>query len=446
MSEQTPFLKTLPKLTVLLVFLPVAIGLKIAGVEGLPLFLVSALGILGTVTLIAKGTEEIAIYAGPLWGGLLNATFGNVTELIIALFALSKGLHEVVLSSITGSILGNLLLVLGAAMVYGGAKYPTQKFSRTGANVNVGMLWVTIVIIMVPSLMDLAVELEHHESETLQAAEDSKDEPITAEQLSQKATDLLTRAEATKLAIPEAEQAVEATKKAVESDEEKDRQLAQTTYQKSEQALDQALMLENISLAGAVILLVLYFGGLMFSMWTHKFLFMPVDEEDHTADWSKRTAIFMLLGATIAVAFLSEVFVGSIEHMVEHKTINMSEMFIGVIVVAVVGNAAEGMVAVWVARENKMELSFQIAMGSCLQVALMVTPLLVIASIWLGKATTSHPDGFLALQFNPFELLALIAGTLIATAGLNDGESNWLEGVMFLGLYIFFAMVFWFHP
>ena len=132
MADATHFFKTLPKLSLLLVFLPATVGLQIAGNEGLALFLVSALGILGTVTLIAKGTEEIALYAGPLWGGLLNATFGNVTELVIALFALEKGLHAVVLSSITGSILGNLLLVLGAAMVYGGMKYPSQKFSRAG--------------------------------------------------------------------------------------------------------------------------------------------------------------------------------------------------------------------------------------------------------------------------------------------------------------------------
>ena len=388
MAEPVPFIKTLPKLSLLLLFLPVTIGLQIAGNEGLWLFLVSALAILGTVTLIAKGTEEIAIYAGPLWGGLLNATFGNVTELIIAMFALSRGLHAVVLSSITGSILGNLLLVLGAAMVYGGTKYSTQKFSRTGANVNVGMLWITIVIIMVPSLMDIAVELEHHE---LAAKSEAGENPAGE---------------------------------------------AQPT---PEQEAQQNSMLKSISLSGAVILLVIYAGGLVFSMRTHKFLFMPVDEEPHAAQWSKKTAIWMLFAATLAVAYLSEAFVGSIEYMVHNKTINMSEMFIGVIVVAVVGNAAEGMVAVWVARDNKMELSFQIAMGSCLQVALMVAPVLVIASLWVG-------DRFMPLQFNPFELLALFAATLIASAGLNDGESNWLEGAMFLALYIFFAMVFWFHP
>ena len=198
-------------------------------------------------------------------------------------------------------------------------------------------------------------------------------------------------------------------------------------------------LLKNISLAGAVILLLIYVAGLVFSMRTHKFLFMPVDEEDHHADWSMRTAILVLLAATCAVAYLSEAFVSSIEFMNEHKTFDMSEMFIGVIIVAVVGNAAEGMVAIWVARENKMELSFQIAMGSCLQVALMVAPVLVIASLWIG-------DDFMPMKFNPFELLALIAATLIASSGLNDGESNWLEGAMFLAVYVFFALVFWYHP
>ena len=367
MSEEKSFLSTIPKLSILLIFLPVTIGLQVSGQHGLALFVVSALGILGTVTLIGKATEEIAIYAGPLWGGLLNATFGNVTELIIALFALNKGLHAVVLSSITGSILGNLLLVLGAAMVYGGTKYSTQKFSRTGAHVNVGMLWVAIIIIMVPSLMRIAMQLD-----------------------------------------PD-----------LELDNVDD-------------------LLDKVSLSGAIILLLIYFAGLVFSMRTHKFLFMPGDEEQHTAQWSKGLATGILLGATLAVAYLSEEFVGSIEYLVESGEVAMSKMFIGVIVVAVVGNAAEGMVAVWVAREDKMELSFQIAMGSSLQVALLVAPLLVIASCWTPE--------FMPLQFNPFELLALFSATLIAASCLNDGESNWLEGAMLLAAYLFFALVFWFHP
>ena len=142
----------------------------------------------------------------------------------------------------------------------------------------------------------------------------------------------------------------------------------------------------------------------------------------------------MLLGATLAVAYLSEVFVHSIQGLAESGVMAMSEIFIGVVVVAVVGNAAEGMVAVWVARDNKMELSFQIAMGSCLQVA----PVLVIASWIFGN--------LMPLVFNPFELMSLVAAMLISSSALNDGESNWLEGVMFLAVYISFALVFWFHP
>lgn len=368
------FLSKLPKMTVLLVFLPVAVCLQIAGIEGLPLFVISGLAILGTVTLIGKGTEEIAIYTGPLWGGLLNATFGNVTELIIALFALWKGpeMYGIVLGSIVGSILGNLLLVLGAAMLYGGTKYQTQKFSRTGASVNVGMLWVVLITLIVPSLVHIAYHIA----------------PDAFEDLNRKDADKL---------------------------------------------------VEDVSMAAAVILLVLYGLSLLFSLSTHRFLLMPDPDHHHEkADWSKAMAIGMLLGATLCVAYLSEAFVGSIEHMKKHNQVNMSEMFIGVIVVAVVGNAAEGMVAVWVARENKMELSFQIAMGSCLQVALMVTPVLVIASYFMGD--------IMPLAFDPFMLMSLAAAVAIASAALDDGESNWLEGAMFLAVYIFFAIVFWYHP
>ncbi|GIW80640.1 MAG: calcium/proton exchanger [Gemmatales bacterium] len=368
------FLSTLPKMSVLLLFLPVAAFLQAAGNEGLPLFVVAGLGILGTVTLIGKATEEIAIYAGPLWGGLLNATFGNVTELIIALFALAKGpaMFPIVLGSIVGSILGNLLLVLGAAMVYGGIKYQVQKFSRTGAQVNIGMLWVVLSALVVPSLVHLAYHInpEAFPDLTLQQAHD---------------------------------------------------------------------MVQHASLTAAIILLLLYVLSLIFSLRTHRFLFMPgKGEHEEQADWSLRLAAGVLLAATLAVAYLSEAFVGAIEHLKDAGTLAMSNMFIGVIVVAVVGNAAEGMVAVWVAREDKMELSFQIAMGSCLQVALLVTPILVIASYWITEP--------MPLTFDPFLLMALAAATAIASASLVDGESNWLEGAMLLAVYLFFALVFWFHP
>lgn len=361
-------LGTLPKLTVLLLLLPVAIALQVLEVGGPWLFLVSGLAILGTVTLIGKATEEIAIYAGPLWGGLLNATFGNVTELIIALFALQAGLHEVVKASIIGSILGNLLLVLGGAMLYGGTKYQTQKFSRTGASVNVGMLWITVIALMVPSLVEMAYQVD----------------PTLTEHSAHE-------------------------------------------------------LVDNISLAGSGLLLLLYVLSLIFSLRTHRFLLMPGKSDHHEeAEWSKKTAIGMLLGATLCVAYLSEVFVHSIEIFKESGLVDMSEMFIGVVLVAIVGNAAEGLVAVWVAREDKMELSFQIAMGSCLQVALMVAPILVLSSWAMGE--------LMPLSFNVFEMMSLIAAVLISSSALNDGESNWLEGCMFLAVYVFFALVFWFHP
>lgn len=366
-------IRSLPKLSILLVFLPVAIVLQVMHIDGLPLFLVAGLGILGTVTLIGKATEEVAVYTGPLWGGLLNATFGNVTELIIAMVALTKGpsMYPIVLGSIAGSILGNLLLVLGGAMLYGGMKYQVQRISKTGANVNVGMLWVVLITLTVPSLVHIAYHMN----------------PESFPDLSAESADV---------------------------------------------------MVERVSLVAAVILLSLYGLSLLFSLRTHRFLLMPDAGHDEKAEWSVKTSVIMLLSATLMVAYLSEAFVSSIETLKESGSIAMSEMFIGVVVVAVVGNAAEGMVAVWVARDDKMELSFQIAMGSCLQVALMVAPVLVLTSYFMGNLMT--------LAFDPFMLMALAAATVIASSALADGESNWLEGAMFLAVYIFFAMVFWFHP
>ena len=367
-----PKLSTIPKLSILLVCLPAAIVMKIVGVDGLPMFLVSGIGILGAVTLIGKATEEIAIYAGPLWGGLMNATFGNVTELIIALFALRAGEHEIVRASIIGSVLGNLLLILGGAMLYGGLRHQTQRFSRTGAHVNVGMLWVCLIMLVVPSMVSIAYQFD---------ADLTRDTADT--------------------------------------------------------------MVRHTSLAAAVMLLVIYVLGLIFSLMTHRFLLMPDTQHHEQAEWSKGFGIVILLAATLIVAFLSEAFVHSIQHLGENGAMPMSKLFIGVIVVAVVGNAAEGMVAIWVARDDKMELSFQIAMGSCLQVALMVAPVLVIASYFMGGM---QMENMMALNFHPFEIMSLGAAILIASSALSDGESNWLEGTTLLAVYLFFAIVFWFHP
>lgn len=369
------FLKTLPKLSFLIVlFAPASLYMWLNKIHGVPLFVASALAILGCVTLIGKGVEEVSIYVGPLWGGLINATFANVTELIIALTALKQGLYEIVRSSITGSILGNLLLVLGAAMVYGGTKYRQQSFTRTGASVNVAMLIVTLIILVVPSMAHYAY---------------SADPSLSANE-----------------------------------------------------GLAEAIAVKT-SFAGALVLLGIYFLSLVFSLRTHRSLLMPDGAHSHDPEepaWSKALAVGVLLGTTLLVAFLSDAFVESINHILEVQKMNVSHLFVGVVVVAVVGNASEGMVAVWVARENKMELSYQIAMGSCLQVGLLVAPVLVLASFYFNPANP------MTLVFNIFELASLGAAVFIAWASLSDGECNWLEGAMFLAVYLFFAVVFWFHP
>ncbi len=359
------YLRSLPLFCYLFALLPVVIVLHLMGLGGIPLFVVSAAAILGTVTLIGKATEEYALYAGPVWGGLLNATFGNVTELIIAIFALQAGLHDLVRYSITGSILGNLLLVLGGAMLYGGIYHKTQKFSRAGASANVSMLVLALVTLVVPTFVHIGW--------------------------------------------------------------------------RADPSLDEAhaqVLTEQTSIAASIILLVIYLLSLVFSLRTHRFLLMPQEHDHEKPQWTKAVAIGTLLAATVAVAYLSDVFVESIEHVVE--VLGVSEMFVGIIVVAVVGNAAEGMVAIFVAKDNKMELSFQIAMGSCLQVALFVAPVLVLVSLAMGTPMT--------LAFSMFELVSLAAGVLIAGYALIDGESHWLEGAMFLAVYAFFGAVFWFHP
>ncbi len=332
------------------------------------MFILCCLAILGTVTLIGKGTEEFALYAGPVWGGLLNATFGNITELIIALFGLRAGveMHNIVRASITGSIVGNLLLVFGAAMLYGGLKYDFQKFSITSSKLNITLLWVAVIALMIPSVIPFASSFD--------------------------------------FSVPE-------------------------------EVLGDYL--KHASLAASVLLLFIYILSLIFSFKTHRYHLMPSELEHHQPEWSKQMSIGVLLGATLTVAYLSEVFVHSLEGLLVDY--NISELFVGVVIVAIVGNAAEGAVAIWVARDNKMELSFQIALGSCLQVALLVAPCLVIASYFIGPTPMS-------LAFNMFEILFITAGVLIASSSLQDGESTWLEGAVFLGIYIFFATILWYHP
>ncbi|MDX6595805.1 MAG: Ca2+:H+ antiporter [Solirubrobacterales bacterium] len=347
--------------------IPIAVVLKILGAPATVVFAVSALGIIPTAALMGRATEELAARSGPGIGGLLNVTFGNAPELIIALFALGQGLQEVVKASIVGSIIGNILLVLGAAMLAGGIGRDRQTFSRTGASIQTSMLMLAAAALIMPAIFELV--------------------------------------EGKGLPAPGAE------------------------------AIHYGGTVEHLSLAVAIVLIATYVVGLFFSLKTHRDLFNPEYEDEDSWGWSTRTSITALAIAGVLVGVMSEVLVGSITEA--SHSIGLSEFFIGVIVVAIVGNAAEHWVAVLVAMKDKMDLAVNIAVGSSAQVALFVAPVLVLASFFIGP----YP---LALVFNGFELGAILLAILIANQVTQDGESTWFEGVQLLAVYFVFGLAFYF--
>jgi Ca2+:H+ antiporter len=347
--------------------IPVAVALELTHAPATVVFAASALGIIPTAALMGRATEELAARSGPGIGGFLNVTFGNAPELIIALFALSQGLQEVVKASLVGSILGNMLLVLGASMLVGGLRRDKQTFNRTSAGVQTTMLMLAGAAMVMPAIFELV--------------------------------------EGQGLPSPAAE------------------------------SINYDGTVEHLSLAVAIVLIATYVGGLFFSMKTHRSLFNPEYEEEDTWGWSVRTSIIALAVAGVLVGLMSEVLVGSISEASE--TIGLSEFFVGVIVVAIVGNAAEHWVAVLVAAKDKMDLAVNIAIGSSAQIALFVAPVLVLASFFLGPFP-------LALVFNGFELAAILIAILVAQQVTTDGESNWFEGVQLLALYFLFGLAFYF--
>jgi Ca2+:H+ antiporter len=347
--------------------IPIAVALELAGAAATVIFTASALGIIPTAALMGRATEELAARSGPGIGGLLNVTFGNAPELIIALFALNQGLQEVVKASIVGSILGNILLVLGAAMLVGGIGREKQTFSRTGASVQSTMLMLAAAALLMPAIFELV--------------------------------------EGQGLPAPSAE------------------------------AIHYGGTVEDLSLAVAIVLIATYVIGLFFSLKTHRDIFNPEYEQEDTWGWSTRTSVIALAVAGVLVGLMSEVLVGSISEA--SHSIGLSEFFVGVIVVAIVGNAAEHWVAVLVAMKNKMDLAVNIAIGSSAQIALFVAPVLVLASFFIGP----YP---LALVFNGFELGAILVAILIANYVTQDGESTWFEGVQLLAVYLVFGLAFYF--
>ncbi len=361
-----------PSLDWLLIFIPIAFVLRFVPAlrHDTWLFVASCLAIIPLAGWMGRATEHLAEQVGQGVGGLLNATFGNAAELIIALMALSKGLTDVVKASITGSIIGNVLLVLGMSFLAGGIKFPEQSFNRTAARASATALTLAAISLMIPTVFHLV----------------AADRPGGW--------------------TPQAEQ--------------------------------------KLSLAIAVVLIVTYGFTLFFSLKTHKRLFMGEvnaglaaahDEETH-ATWSRGKSIGVLLVATAFVAVISEFLVGAIEGAA--PAMGLTHVFVGVIVVAIIGNAAEHSSAIMMAMKNKMDLSLGIAIGSSLQIALFVAPVLLFASYAFGTP--------MDLEFSIPEVVAVVVAIGIAGQISGDGESNWLEGAQLLSVYVILGILFYFLP
>ncbi|MGB3297172.1 MAG: calcium/proton exchanger [Phormidesmis sp.] len=372
-------------------FIPVSLAAHFLGWGDLIVFVTAALAIIPLAGWMGTATEEIAVVLGPSLGGLMNATFGNATELIIAIFALRAGLVNVVKSSITGSIIGNLLLVMGLAMLLGGLKFKEQTFQPTIARLNASSMNLAVIAILLPTAVDFTST--------------GMEEPV----------------------------------------------------------------LQKLSIAVAVVLMLVYGLTLLFSMKTHAYLYdvgiaqesaaptvltavldtnvdEKVDEKSSRKTHSDTPSeahqpnlklwIGVLLAATLVVAVESEFLVGTLE--VASQQLGLSELFTGVIILPIIGNAAEHATAVTVALKNKMDLSLNVAVGSSMQIALFVGPLLVLIGAFMGQP--------MDLDFNNFELLSVVVAVLVANSISADGKSNWLEGTLLLATYVVISLSFYFHP
>ena len=355
-----------PSLNWLLPLVPVAIALRFWPAISNPtaLFICSAIAIVPVAGWIGRATEELAARVGEGLGGLLNATFGNAAELIIAGIALSKGLTGVVKASITGSIIGNILLVLGLSALCGGIKHKEQIFNKSGARTSVISLSLAAIALIIPTVFHMTA-----------AASPSGWAPNVEHKL---------------------------------------------------------------SLGIAVVLFVTYLCVLLFTLGTHKHFFIGCEGEleEEVEHWSRMKSVVVLVIATGVVALLSEFLVGTIEAV--RTSLGITEVFVGVIVVAIVGNAAEHSTAIVMAMKNKMDLSVGIAIGSSLQVALFVAPVLVFLSYFLGRPMN--------LEFSLPEIFAVVASVYIIFQISGDGETNWIEGVQLLSVYLILGILFFYLP
>jgi Ca2+:H+ antiporter len=343
-----------PSVYWLLVLVPISVLCEFVLNQPIPIFLTSALAIVPLAALLGRATEQLAIHSGPRIGGLLNATFGNITELIISVLLIAAGEFTVVKASLIGSILGNLFLVMGASVLAGGLRYPEQSFSIRSAGVHASSLLLAVTALLMPALF------------------------------------------------------------------------VNTSPSTSSQRL-------SISVVVAVVLIVLYLAALVFTQVTHVGLFR-VPETDEKPEWGRLPSILVLLVSAVVVGIESEFLVGSLEATVH--ALGLSRVFVGLIVVAIIGNAAEHASAVFFAIRDKMDVAMEISFGSSTQIALYVAPLLVFVSILIG-----NPMDFV---FSGLEVIAVALATISVAAIVLDGRTNWLEGAQLLGAYVIIGATFFF--
>ena len=345
-------------LNCLLLFVPVGLFLGFVWKPSpLIIFAVAALGIIPLAGVLGEATEDLASYLGQGLGGLLNATMGNATELIIAIFALRAGHVEVVKASLSGSIIGNILLVLGLSVLIGGWGRERQRFSRQAAAVNSTMMFIAVVALVIPAVFAWSVFGQLKEHDTL---------------------------------------------------------------------------IENMSLWTSGVLILVYLLSLLFSFGTHA----SKSNETHKSERSMSSALIALGLATVLIGALSEILVAQID--ATKQALGLSELFLGVIVIAIIGNAAEHAAAIFFAAEDKMDLSLAIAIGSSVQIALLVAPLLVFYSWMIHKP--------MSLLFVPLEMTGIALAVLIMDMISSDGETTWFEGVQLLAVYVILAVAFYFVP
>ena len=349
----------------LLVFAPIAVVLNLVGADHLILFAMAIIGLIPLAKLIGDSTEHLASHYGATLGSLLNVTFGNAAEIIISVVAINAGLIELVKASITGSILGNIMLIFGLSLIAGGIKRKEQIFNRENAGLQSSLIFLAIIGLAIPTILSVTVL-----------------KPID---------------------------------------------------------VDNQLKLQYLSDLLAIVLICVYIAGILFTFFTHKHLFVTptgtdeVLEQNHDR-WSKRKS-FLILGASmIGVVAVSEILVGSVEET--SKQFGFGELFVGAIIVGIVGNAAEHSSAILLARKGKIDLSIGIAAGSGTQIALFVVPILVMVGIILGQPFT--------LEFTLYELATLFLAAIIMNLIAHDGKSNWFEGIMLTAVYLIIAIGFYF--